>query len=286
MPERLECKPPAAARAIKPHTLADFENFLRLASVDDNLNNDGPDDFQLKHNKHDIRVWSKIVKNDPLKIIKLRTTLPFGIETVFDVLCDDGYRLEWDEACIQSEALYKLSDCSTVDYYSMKSPSPLSKRDVTSVRTWQCSPNTICVITSSIVSKKLPVKKGIVRANGKLSGYVLERTPNNKCVFTYVNQFDPCGSIPKMLINYFTTRYMPKYIGVLANACKRYPHWKDLSSDPTLKPWLHPHQNVLPQWKENTESGSGSESTDSNNFTSQQAPHRKDSKRYRIEYAV
>lgn len=244
------------SRAVLPHTDKEFQRFLELAAVDNsNFNNNRSskqiknlDPFMLKYDKEDIRVWSKVIKNDPLKIVKLRTTLAFTIEQVFDVLCDDSYRLIWDEACIKCESRYKLSNCSTVDYYAMKLPTPLSKRDVTTVRTWRQSSDSICIIGSSIISNMLPTERGFVRANGKLTGYLLERTQSNTCHFTYLSQFDPCGSIPKLVINYFTSKYMPKLIGVLTSAIDKYPKWKRASSTCDFKPWIHPHQNNLPYW--------------------------------------
>ena len=39
-----------------------------------------------------------------------------------------------------------------------------------------------------------------------MSGYILEPTPDGRCSFTYISHIDPCGGIPKMVINYIGTK--------------------------------------------------------------------------------
>lgn len=225
-------------RAVAPHNDADFAAFEALAAADG---------FTLKYDKKEVRVWGRSMKNDPLKMVKIRTTLQFPVSVVFDVLCDDTYRPEWDESAIESRSLFALAKNSTLDYYSMKMPAPLSKRDLVTVRTWRLQAGgRIAMVNSSVVLKGQGPRKGHTRAHSRMSGYILEPTPDGRCSFTYISHIDPCGGIPKMVINYIGTKMAPKSVATLITACSKYSAWKKGSAQPELKPWINPDQNNLP----------------------------------------
>lgn len=231
----------AVERSIAPHDDADFAAFDALAQSGEH------EGFCLKYDKKEIRVWGRSMKNDPLKMVKIRTILPFPVSVVFDVLCDESYRPEWDESAIESRSLFALTKNSTLDYYSMKMPAPLSKRDLVTVRTWRLQASgRIAMVNSSVALKGHGPRKGHTRAHSRMSGYILEPAPDGRCRFTYISHIDPCGGIPKMVINFIGTKMAPKSIATLITACSKYTAWKKCTAQPEFKPWINPDQNDLP----------------------------------------
>ena len=62
-------------------------------------------------------------------------------------------------------------------------------------------------VAKSIVDSSCPEKKGYVRANLNLAGFILEKDPNDKNLtkVIYVAQIDPMGNIPGFIINMIAT---------------------------------------------------------------------------------
>lgn len=55
----------------------------------------------------------------------------------------------------------------------------------------------------------------------------------------------PTGSLPKMVVNFFTKKVAPAGITVLSDACINYNDWKKKQAEPDYKPWLRPETNKL-----------------------------------------
>jgi len=211
-------------------TDADFDSFRAEA--------DSQEGWVEVYNKENFTVWSK--KTDSaINIVKVLATFD-GIpaETLYDVLHDHHYRGTWDESMIEGSVVQMLNSNNEIGYYSAKVPTPVTNRDFVTHRKWRGRPEAgeWIIFNNSVEHKGAPHKKGFVRANSILTGYVIKRVGSG-CSMLYLTQSDPCGWIPGWLVNSLTSSLAPKLLGRLADAAKKYPEWKT-KNNPDHKPWL------------------------------------------------
>ena len=82
-----------------------------------------------------LKVFTK--KNDasPVQMIKVKADFDdVSPETLYDVLQDGDFRINWDSSMLECREICYLSPCSDIGYYSMKCPKPLKNRDFVTQR--------------------------------------------------------------------------------------------------------------------------------------------------------
>lgn len=225
-------------------TEADFEDFKKQCLSTENWVN--------KYDKMGKRVYVEVnpakKKGQHPKIHKIKckmTTDDVSAATMYDVLHDGEYRKNWDSAMNESFDIARLSDNADVGYYSWRCPTPLKNRDVVTLRSWRVKDDEYIIINFSVKHPKCPPNKDNVRAISILTGYYIQPTGPNSCLFTYLSQADPMGSLPKWAINKASQVLAPRVMNHVLKAGKAYPEWKRQHS-PDYKPWLYPEQSTLP----------------------------------------
>jgi len=191
-----------------------------------------------------LKVWDQKAKDSAINIVKLWAQFDdVSAVELYDVLHDPEYRAVWDENMIEGFNIEQLDKFNDVGYYSAKAPYPLSNRDFLNQRSWRVREDKeYLIMNHSIFHAKCPEKKGFVRANSILTGYLVRVRPEGGCTLTYLTQTDPKGSIPSMLSNWATKTFAPKIIDKLKNASKNYEHWKK-EHNPGKRPWRLFDQN-------------------------------------------
>ncbi|XP_076148645.1 START domain containing 14 [Alosa pseudoharengus] len=214
------------------------------------------DNWHSKYDKNGMEVWvetpsvtsSHGSKNKPQKVHKIKcrmTIADVSAETMFDVLHDSQYRKKWDPTMLESFDIARLSANADVGYYSWVCPKPLKNRDVVTLRSWQVNDVEYIIVNYSVKHPKYPPHKDLVRAVSVLTGYLIVSTGPNSCLFTYLSQADPKGSLPKWVVNKASQVLAPKVLRCVHKAGQNYQEWKAQNS-PNHKPWLHPEQSDLP----------------------------------------
>ncbi|XP_066571245.1 START domain containing 14 [Amia ocellicauda] len=214
------------------------------------------DNWVSKYKKNGMEVWVQVSpvsaqegsKNHVSKIhtIKCRMIISdVSADTMYDVLHDGSYRKKWDPTVLESFDIARVAPNADVGYYSWICPKPLKNRDVVTLRTWQVKDHDHMIINYSVKHKKYPPRKDLVRAVSILTGYLIQPTGSNSCIFTYLSQADPKGSLPKWVVNTASQYLAPKVMRSVHKAGQMYPDWKRQNS-PDKKPWYHPEQSDLP----------------------------------------
>ncbi|KAJ8255103.1 hypothetical protein GJAV_G00200950 [Gymnothorax javanicus] len=211
--------------------------------------------WRSKFDKDGMQVWvmpplasAKGDKNNISRIQKIKCRMvvkDVSAATLYDVLHDSDYRKGWDSTMLESYDIARLSDNSDVGYFSWMCPKPLKNRDVVTLRSWQVKDDEYLIVNYSVKHPKFPPRKDLVRAISILTGYMVKSTGPNSCIFTYLSQADPKGSLPKWVVNTASQILAPKVMKRLHGAGQCYPQWKQINA-PTYKPWLYPEQNSLP----------------------------------------
>ncbi|XP_050983547.1 START domain containing 14 isoform X2 [Labeo rohita] len=209
-----------------------------------------------KYDKNDMEVWVEVAplsastnnKGNYSKVHKIKCRINIkdvSAATMYDVLHDGVYRKTWDPTMLESFDIARLAHNADVGYYSWICPKPLKNRDVVTLRSWQASENEYVIINFSVKHPKFPPRKDLVRAVSLMTGYLIKPTGPNSCVFTYLSQADPRGSLPKWVVNKASQVLAPKVLRSVHKAGQNYPAWKAANS-PDHKPWLYPIQSELP----------------------------------------
>uniref|UniRef100_UPI0035902843 START domain-containing protein 10 n=1 Tax=Myxine glutinosa TaxID=7769 RepID=UPI0035902843 len=204
------------------------------------------DGWEIRYNKGGLTVWTQDLPNNSA-VQKLKTSLEcknIAASTLYDVLHDIQYRKKWDTSVIETYDVGRLTANTDVGYYSCKC-GPLKSRDFVTLRSWLPLDNDYLIINHSVKYPKLPPKKECVRAVSILTGYLIRPTGPKSCVFFYLAQVDPRGSLPLWVVNKASQYFAPKVMKKILKASEKYPEWKKRHS-PQHKPWLYPEQISLP----------------------------------------
>ncbi|XP_064185268.1 START domain containing 14 [Anguilla rostrata] len=230
-----------------PHE-ADFSDFRKQC-----LSTEG---WYSKYEKNGMEVWvempsltsTKGEKNNIQKVHKIKCRMAINdvsAAAMYDVLHDGQYRKSWDPTMLESFDIARVSANADVGYYSWICPKPLKNRDVVTLRSWQVNGDEYLIVNCSVKHPNYPPRKDMVRAISILTGYMVKATGPNSCIFTYLSQADPKGSLPKWVVNRASQILAPRVMKCLHQAGQSYPEWKRQNS-PDCKPWLYPEQNSLP----------------------------------------
>lgn len=209
------------------------------------------DNWLNKYDNHNMQVWVEVPAkkaNNAPKIHKIKckmTIKDVSAATMYDVLHDGQYRKEWDPAMYESFDIARLSANADVGYYSWICPKPIKNRDVVTLRSWQVMDDEYIIVNFSVKHPKYPPRSSLVRAVSILTGYYIKSTGPNSCIFIYLSQADPKGSLPKVVVNKASQVLAPRVMKSVHKAGQNYSEWKQQNS-PDHKPWLYPEQSTLP----------------------------------------
>ncbi|XP_032410365.1 START domain containing 14 [Xiphophorus hellerii] len=220
-----------------------FEDFKRQCLASEN--------WLTKYDNSGKQVWIEVLPdrgiNSP-KVHKIKCRMSIEdvpAATMYDVIHDGQYRKEWDTNMMESYDIARLTDNADVGYYSWRCPKPIKNRDVVTLRSWRVKGDEYIVMNFSVKHPDFPIKNKIVRAVSLLTGYYVKATGPNSCIFIYLSQADPKGSLPKWVVNKASQVLAPRVLSSVHQAGKNYPAWKKKNS-PDVKAWLNPKQNKLP----------------------------------------
>ncbi|XP_037117783.1 START domain containing 14 [Syngnathus acus] len=206
-----------------------------------------------KYDKHGMQVWMEIPKDkgnsSGSKVHKLKckiTVNEVSASTMYDVIHDSEYRKTWDPNMEESYDIARVSECADLGYYAWRCPNPIKNRDVVTLRSWRVTKDEYLIINFSVKHPKHPPRSNVVRAVSILTGYYIKPTGPNSCIFIYLSQADPKGSLPKWLVNKASEVLAPKVLKSVHEAGQRYSKWKE-QNRPDHKPWLYPDQCTLPK---------------------------------------
>ncbi|XP_030836615.1 START domain-containing protein 10 isoform X2 [Strongylocentrotus purpuratus] len=217
----------------------DLNRFRRLV--------DTTDGWTVRYNKNNIKVWVQNISEKEAASTRIRMLKTVNVMNdvsaplAYDVLHDPEYRKEWDKHMIEGKEICMLNPNNDISYYSLKCPTPMKNRDFVTQRTWLETDREYLIFNHSVFHKDLPPKKGLIRGESILTGYLVRPKGKNSCELFYVTQSDPKGSVPKWAVNKVAQIVAPSVMKTLHKACLRYPKWKS-THNPGFKPWLYPEQ--------------------------------------------
>ena len=163
--------------------------------------------WRLESSSDGISLYSNSVPSVRVVPLKVVMTIPGTIEEVALVLEDIRRRGEWISNFGQSILLERPSDYDQTEYLRVDLPWPAEDRSaVVRVRVSVSDDLRIAVVAGESVDS--PLAKGLpklVRAEVHASTFQMTQLAGRVEVVALVF-IDPCGSLPKWIVNYFTRR--------------------------------------------------------------------------------
>ncbi|MDP2435765.1 MAG: START domain-containing protein [archaeon] len=141
-----------------------------------------------------------------LSILKVVTTIQCPAAAVMELVSSlDLETLQtFEDQTLDVRVLREINESTQVVLRHIKSPSPLSNREVAALRhTRVLEDGTHLLLGCSINVKGLPETPSFVRANALVACWHITPNPDGSCTVVRLGQVDPRGSIPLMVVNAF-----------------------------------------------------------------------------------
>jgi len=169
----------------------------------------GVDDpsWHLESSSDGISLYASAIPETKVVPLKAVMTIPGTIEDVALVLEDMSRRGDWISNFGQSVMLERTNDYDQTEYLRVDLPWPAEDRSaVVRVRVTVSDDLARAVIAAESVESPLANKlPRLVRAQVHASTFQMTQLPGRVEVVALVF-IDPCGSLPKWIVNYFTRR--------------------------------------------------------------------------------
>jgi hypothetical protein len=151
--------------------------------------------------KDAITVWTRKVSWSEYKEFKGETTINANLNNILSVFDDLTTYTKWVHNCIEATQIKRESSSRGTRYIAIKSPWPVSNRDVVFEYTVSQNRATKVVNLKLIAVKGVVPDKGRVRMTYMISNYELTPLSKTKTKVIYQSHNDPAGSVPTAIIN-------------------------------------------------------------------------------------
>jgi len=155
-----------------------------------------------------VTIKKKTDSNESLFVFRGEGKIKADIKNLVALLFDPKRRTEWDLACKECYILKEISENIQLAYMSYQSPLPLvADRDFVFIRcNKRESEKRTIICTTSVESLLMPVRDRYIRADSKISGWIVDQLEETKegqlvCKVSCALQMDPKGWIPNILTN-------------------------------------------------------------------------------------
>lgn len=155
-------------------------------------------------------------------MIKAFCEVEYSLEIVYQAIWDTSIRTKWDTLfnefrIVDSNPEYELL------YYMIKTPFGITKRDWLQrriqIRNYP-EPDTLILHFISMENEKMPPRKGVIRAETLISGYIIRPKTPTSCTVTIISQNDIKGLIPKSIVNSLASKAPADWVNNMKKGCK------------------------------------------------------------------
>ena len=167
--------------------------------------------FKTILEKKNIKIFKKIDKKDPVILVKSITQLKHKPENVYELLFNLEIRAKWDRIFSKWEIKKIIDENTDVIYSYIKAPFIVTDREFLQKRL--SYKNIIIenekfdyiIAFGNYNSNEFPVSKNIIRADTKVSGYIMKKIVidgKEGTELTMISKTDIKGLIPKSLVSH------------------------------------------------------------------------------------
>lgn len=178
--------------------------------------------WRLVVNKPETKCYQRRAENSPICMIKAFCDVHFSAMTVYSAIWDTAIRRQWDSVFNEFRLIDSQPDHEVL-YYMIKTPFGITKRDWLQRRVEIHDfpePGTIILHFISCDHPLMPPKKGVIRAETLISGYIIRPSGPNTCTVMIVSQNDIKGLIPKAIVNSVASKAPADWVNSMNKGCK------------------------------------------------------------------
>jgi START domain len=168
------------------------------------------------------KVFQKKAGDSPICMIKAFCDVKYPAMTVYKAIWDTEVRTKWDTLFNEFRVIDVQKDYEVL-YYMIKTPFGISKRDWVQRRIQifdYPDPGNIILHFVSMEHPAMPPKKGAIRAETLISGYIIRPTSEKTCKVTIISQNDIKGLIPKSIVNSIASKAPVEWVNTMNKGCK------------------------------------------------------------------
>lgn len=163
--------------------------------------------------EHGLNVFTREMPDSKILGFKLEGVISAPIEQIMENMRDVETSYEWTPDLAEKTTLEEISDAEAITYSRNDLSWPISDRDfVTHNKLFiHKQRKLLYVMTKSIIDKRSPPRKGIVRAWLSYSNIGLRPVSANRTYVEWTIFADPKGSIPTWLVNFYQKGFPVKF---------------------------------------------------------------------------
>ena len=159
--------------------------------------------WELKENKNGVKVYIRDVAGSDVEEFKGETTAKTNLGSLLNIMDDFNNYPSWAYNCPYAERVKKVSVSEGYAYTVLKTPWPVTDRDLVTHYVITQNPTTkIVTLKIDAVSGYVP-DKGNVRMTYLKGFYQFTPLKNGTIQIVYQVHSDPGGSVPTSIINMF-----------------------------------------------------------------------------------
>lgn len=167
--------------------------------------------FKTIMSKKNISIYKKIDPKDPIILVKSITTIPHAPIHVFNLLYNLNLRKKWDKILSKWSIKKKIDKNTDIVYSYIKAPFIVTDREFLQKRVFyknifiENQKFDFIIAFGNFFSEEFPVGKNVIRADTKVSGYVIREVlvgEGKGTELTMISKTDIKGLIPKSLVNH------------------------------------------------------------------------------------
>lgn len=164
------------------------------------------EDWTLKKDKNDIKVFSRKTKNFKFDELKVECEFEGRISQLAAVILDVNNQYQWVYKTTKSQLVKEITASDLFYYTEIECPWPFENRDlVVHMNIIQNVENKVMTIEAKNVNEYLPNKQHIVRVNYSSAIWTVTPLNNKQFKVEYRIQIDPGDGVPAWLLNLFAS---------------------------------------------------------------------------------
>ncbi|ALJ00416.1 START domain-containing protein [Rufibacter tibetensis] len=158
--------------------------------------------WELQKKEDGIEVYTRQVKDNPLKEIRVVCELPGTANNLVNLLKDVEHHSNWVYLNKKTQLLKRKSENSLIYYTEADMPWPLTDRDmVVEANFTPATKNNQARVEVKSIKDYIPQKKDLVRIPSSLAVWEITALPKGNIKIDYTFKVNPGGSVPAWLVN-------------------------------------------------------------------------------------
>lgn len=163
------------------------------------------DDWRLDKNKEGIKVYTREVKDFPIREFRVESSTKASLNDIENVFRDIQTYTSWMPDILDASLIEQVAPDIYIYHMAIGAPFPVSNRDLVTEMRFSYPTENILRIDYSVLPDHIPEKDNHVRMRYFSGHWQFVRKENSTHI---TNQFlsDPGGSIPKWVTNSFLSK--------------------------------------------------------------------------------